>query len=100
MESAKEPVAPPSVEEEPEPQTVDASPPSPLPPQQPSSPPSVPTSSAATSMGLPDQTAGDLIPDPIFLVTVDCYNLLLLIYNRVMLGPGLFGDQQILFHCL
>ncbi|KAL1815460.1 hypothetical protein ACET3Z_018034 [Daucus carota] len=57
VESAKEPVVPPSVEEEPEPQTVDASPPSPLPPQQPSSPPSVPTSTAATSMGLPDQTA-------------------------------------------
>lgn len=100
MESAKEPVVPSSVEEEPEPQTVDASPPSPLPPQQPSSPPSVPTSTAATSMGLPDQIAGDLILDLIFLVTVDCYNLLLLIYNRVMLGPGLFGHQQILFRCL
>lgn len=56
VESAKEPVAPPSVEEEPDPQTVDPSPPSP--PVQ--SPPSVPTSSAAISLVLPDQTPGDL----------------------------------------
>lgn len=59
VESAKEPVAPPSVEEEPDPQTVDPSPPSP--PVQ--SPPSVPTSSAAVSLVLPDQTP-ELQDDP------------------------------------
>lgn len=53
VESAKEPVAPPSAEEEPDPQTVDSSPP---PPPPAPAPPSVSTSSAMISLVFPDQT--------------------------------------------
>lgn len=63
VESAKEPVAPPSAEEEPDPQTVDSSPPPPPTP----APPSVPTSSAAISLDLPDQTLGNFIQNLCFL---------------------------------
>lgn len=93
VESAKEPVAPPSVEEEPDPQTVDPSPPSP--PVQ--SPPSVPTSSAAVSLVLPDQTPGDLSGTCNFS---DCI-LLICWYNSIidLLGLSLVSDQQILFLC-
>lgn len=55
MESAKEQplVAPPSVEEEPDPQTVASSPPA--------APPSLPASTAVISSVLPTKTPGDLI---------------------------------------